>query len=277
MNKLFKALIYNNEVSLSVMDTTELVNKAIKIHSLNAKSAITLGGFLTCAVFMAGCLKSDRGAISITVKGDEQCGSISVSGDKDLHIRGYIDGTGEGKLKGGTLTVIKEDGFFRPFMGTCELKCDDVSENLMQYFHKSEQVETAVAIRVKMADDGTCQSAGGVVMQLLPGTSEESMEKAENMMQNFVDYCSVLEKLGADGIINEYFKDEINEKTLYLYSPDYVCNCSRHKIEGVLLSVPKQELKDIIKEQGNVSVHCHYCNTDYVFDDLDIENLFNKG
>jgi len=276
MNKLFKSLIYDNQVSLSVMDTTELVNKAIKTHSLNKESAITLGSFLTCAVYMAGCLKSDAGAISITVKGNEDCGSISVSGDKNLHIRGYIDGNGSGKLKGGSLTVIKEDGFFRPFLGTCELRCDDVSENLMQYYHQSEQVPTAVAIRVKIAEDGSCSRAGGVVMQLLPGTTEENMDKAENTMQHFVNVCEVLDDIGADGIIKKYFKDEINEKTLYLYSPDYICNCSRKKIEGILLSMPKEELDSIIKEEGKVSVHCHYCNTDYVFNQDDVNELFKK-
>lgn len=276
MNKLFKTLVYDNQVSLSVMDTTELVNKAIKTHGLNKESAITLGSLLTCAVYMAGCLKSDKGAISITVKGDEDCGSISVSGDKDLHIRGYIDGNGKGKLKGGTMTVIKEDGFFRPFIGTCELKCDDVSENLMQYYHQSEQIPTAVAIRVSMADDGTCKRAGGVVMQLLPGTTDENMDKSENVMQHFVDVCAVLDRIGADGILEEYFKGEFSEKALYLYSPDYICNCSRKKIEGILLSMQKQELQDIVKEQGCVSVHCHYCNTDYVFDEKDVEELFRK-
>ena len=59
---------------------------------------------------MAGCLKSDRGAVSLTVKADGDSGSVCVSGDKDLHIRGYIDGNCGGRINGGYLTVIKEDG-----------------------------------------------------------------------------------------------------------------------------------------------------------------------
>ena len=270
MNKLYKSLIYDREVSLSVLETTQLVNEAIKIHNLDEKSAKTLGSLLTCAAFMAGCLKSDRGAVSLTVKADGDAGTASVSGDKDLHIRGYIDGTCEGRLNGGYMTVVKEDGFFRPFVGASELVGDNVSENLMQYFHASEQIETAVAIDAKI-EDGKCVAAGGVIMQLMPGCSRENMDRAEEQMQSFVNIASVLEKLGADGIMREYFEGEA--KHCYQYFPEYKCNCSRKKIEGVILPLGKEELNKIIEEEGEVKVHCHYCNRDYKFTREDIDKL----
>ncbi|MDE7440419.1 MAG: Hsp33 family molecular chaperone HslO [Clostridia bacterium] len=268
MNKLYKALIYGQEVSLSVLETTQLVNEAIKIHNLSGNSAKTLGSLLTCAAFMSGCLKSDKGAVSLTIKADG--GSVSVSGDKDLHIRGYIDGTCKDGLKGGYLTVIKEDGFFRPFVGASELVSNDVSENLMQYFHISEQIETAVAIDAKIVD-GKCVAAGGVVMQLMPGCSQENMDRAEERMQAFVKVADVIEKYGADGIIREFFDGET--KYCYQYFPEYKCNCSRKKIEGVIVPLGKEELYNIIKDEGAVKVHCHYCNKDYKFTREDIDKL----
>jgi molecular chaperone Hsp33 len=276
MNKLFKSLIFDKQVSLSVLETTELVNKAIKIHSLQPQAARLLGGLLNCCAYMAGCLKSDKGSISLTVKAADGDGAVSVSGDKDLHIRGYVDGTCEHSLMGGTLTVIKDDGFSIPFIGTCEIKTDDVSEILMQYFHQSEQIPTAVAVGVKLNDDGECLASGGVIMQLLPDTSDENMDKAENAMQEFVNAADVVETYGADGIIQKYFDGQIQKDGLYLYHPDYICNCSRKKIESVLLPIGKADLLDIIKEQGKVSVHCHYCNTDYDFFKDDIDGLFKN-
>ena len=274
MNKLYKSLIYDKQVSLSVLETTDLVNDAIKTHGTDDKSAELLGGLLTACAYMAGCLKSERGAVSITIISGDGSATVSVSGDINGNIRGYIDG-GENGLKGGTMTVVKEDGLFRPFVGTCQLKCDDVAENLMQYFHISEQVPTAVAIGVRVKG-GVCSVAGGVVMQLLPGTSEENMDRAENQMQHFVDVATVLENFGATGIMREFFADETCEKSVYLTSPAYKCNCSRKKIEGVLLSLGEAELFDIIAEQGKVSVHCHYCNTDYDFYEKDIRELLKK-
>lgn len=272
MNKLYKALVYGGYVSLSVLDTTQMVNDAIKTHSLSEPAAVTLGNLLTCAAYMSGCLKSDRGAVSITVKGGE-AGTVSVSGDRDLHIRGYIDCGGEGKLNGGYMTVIKDDGFYRPFVGACELVGDDVSRNLMQYFHMSEQIETAVSFGVKIRD-GVCVSAGGVVMQMMPGYTQEIMDRAEERMQAFVNPAEIVEKYGADGILKEFFADEAEKISVYEYFPEYKCNCSRKKIEGVIVSLGKEEVMRIIEEEGCVSVHCDYCNTDYKFTAEDIEKLF---
>lgn len=273
MSKLYKSLISDGYVSLSVLETTDLVNAAIKIHKLNEGAAKTLGGLLTACAYMAGCLKSERGAVSLTVKAEGDAGTASVSGDINGHIRGYIDGDAGGKLNGGYLTVIKEDGFFRPFVGTCELVGNDVAENLMQYFDKSEQIPTAIAIGVKL-QGGECIAAGGVVMQLMPGYTQEVMDAAEERMQAFVNVADVVEKYGADGIIDEFFKDEINKGQLYLTFPEYKCNCSRKKIEGVIMPVGKDELYKIIEEEGAVRVHCHYCNTDYEFTRADVDKLF---
>lgn len=272
MNKLYKSLIYDKQVSLSVLDVKQLVQRAIDIHGLNDVSAELLGGMLAAAAYMAGCLKSERGAVSLTVKSNDGSATISVSGDVSGHIRGYIDG-GEGGLKGGSLTVIKDDGFYRPFVGACELKAPDVSENLMQYFHMSEQIPTAVAIDARVRN-GVCLAAGGVVMQLLPGTTEENMDRAEERMQAFVNVCDVLEKFGADGIMREYFPELTNESGVYITFPEYKCNCSRKKIASVLIPLGRDELHSIIAEQGCVNVHCHYCNTDYKFTLADVDKLF---
>jgi molecular chaperone Hsp33 len=100
------------------------------------------------------------------------------------------------------------------------------------------------------------------------------MDKAENAMQNFVKAADVVEKFGADGIITNFFGSEINKDGLYLSYPDYICNCSRQKIKNILLTMGKSQLMSIINEQGDVCVHCHYCNTDYRFVKEDIEELF---
>lgn len=273
MNKLYKSLVYDKQVSLSVLDTRRLVSDAAKIHGLGDSSAEILGGLLTAAAYMAGCLKNPEGAVSITLKSNDGSSTASVSGDAKGHIRGYIEG--EGGLKGGFLTVIKDDGFYRPFIGTCQLESDDVSENLMQYFRMSEQIPTAVAIGVKFSG-GECLAAGGVVMQLLPGTSEENKAKTLNSMAAFSNVCGELQRLGADGIMREYFGGETENGGVYLTFPEYKCNCSRKKITDVIVPLGEDELNGIIKEQGCVKVHCHYCNKDYVFTRGDVEKLFGK-
>lgn len=93
MNRLYKTLICNKQVSLTVAETTDLVQRARDIHDLSPASAKALGELLTCGAYMSGCLKSEKGAVSITIKGANGAGSASVSGDVNLHMRGYIDGS----------------------------------------------------------------------------------------------------------------------------------------------------------------------------------------
>ncbi len=274
MNKLYKTLIYGKQVSLSVLETTDLVNSAAKVHRLAAPAASTLGQLLTCGAYMSGCLKSERGAISITVKGGGGAGTASVSGDINLHMRGYIDGSAEGRLAGGFMTVVKDDGFFRPFTGACELVSDDVSANMEHYFQLSEQIPTRVRVGARFSPQGICTAAGGVVMQLLPGHTQETLATVNAKVQAIGDVAEAIARGGAEGLLHDYFSEETKEGHVYLTQPDYICNCSREKISRLLLSMGKEELYDIIKEQGSVSAHCHYCNTDYLFGKEDIDKLF---
>lgn len=276
MNKLYKALVYDKQVSLSVLDTTDLVNKAISIHGLDAPSAVLLGGLLTSCAYMAGCLKSDRGAVSITVKSADGDGSASVSGDIGLHIRGYVNGSCRRTFKGGTLTVIKDDGFFRPFIGACRIESDDVSQIMTDYFTTSEQIRTIVRVGVEPGEDGACASAGGVIMQLLPGTSPENAARAEEAMRGLSDPAQLIAASGAEGVVKSLSGGEIAPRGLWLLHPDYICNCSREKIKNVIIPLGREELDSICDEQGAVSVHCHYCNTDYTFDKDDIRQIFEN-
>ena len=272
MNRLYKTLIFNKQISLSVLETTDLCRSARDIHSLEPRAARALGELLTCGAYMAGCLKSERGAVSITVKGANGAGTASVSGDVNLHMRGYIDGSAGGRLKGGFMTVVKDDGFFRPFTGACELVSDDVSEDMEHYFGISEQLPTKVRVGALFEGKG-CLAAGGVVMQLLPGHDGAAVRYAEEKAAQLCDIAEQIKQLGAEGVIKKYFPEETAGSFMYITEPQYKCNCSRERIAALLATMGRAELEDIIKEQGKVSVHCHYCNTDYDFGQEDIDKL----
>ena len=273
MNRLIKTLICDKQVSLTVAETTGLVQRSRDIHGLEPGAAAALGELLTCGVYMAGCLKSEKGAVSITVKGAEGSGSASVSGDVALHMRGYIDGSAGGRLAGGFMTVVKDDGFFRPFTGACELISDDVSRNFEHYFEISEQIPTKVRVGARF-DGARCVAAGGVVMQLLPGYGEEAAALVNAKAEEIGGIAADIAALGASGVFERYFGREAAGSHVYVTEPEYRCNCSREKISAILLTLGRAELKKIIAEQGEISVHCHYCNTDYKFGAEDIEKLF---
>lgn len=283
---ILRGLLYNGEVSFAVADTTRLVNEAIRIHGLSALSAAALGRTLTAAAYMCSSLKEERGALSVSVKGDGVGGSIYVSGDKALHMRGYIENphaelppNAMGKLdvggcvgRNGYLSVVRDDGDNIPFVGTTELVSGEIGEDFAAYFAYSEQIPTAVAVGVKIGTDGTCLGAGGVFLQPLPGASEESIEKAEKSIGQFSAISSLMERMTAQEVLEQYF----GAVKFYTQKPEYKCNCSRHYIEGILAAMGEEELRSILAEQGEISVHCHYCNTDYKFTAAETEALISR-
>ena len=280
---ILRGLICGGEVSLAVADTTALVNEAIRIHHLSPLAAAALGRTLTVAAYMCSSLKDERGALSVTIRGDGVGGTISVSGDKALHMRGFIENpqadlppNALGKLDvggcvgaHGTLSVVRDDGEGQPFVGTTELVSGEIGEDFAAYFAYSEQLPTAIAVGVKVSREGRCLGAGGVFLQPMPGASEESIRYAEKMIAQFSAVSSLMQESTAEEVLRRYF----GEVQFYTLHPEYKCNCSRNYIEGILAGMGAEELRSIVAEQGKVEVHCHYCNTDYIFTPEEVERL----
>ncbi|MBE7086836.1 MAG: Hsp33 family molecular chaperone HslO [Clostridiales bacterium] len=284
MNKLLKAMIFDNQLTLSVLETTDMVNDAIKIHKLSPLTAAALGRTLTVCTFMSSNLKNQKDKLSVTVAGDGVGGKITVCGNGDLNMRGYIDNPqadlplrADGKLdvggcvgRNGRITVTKSMGLKDPYSGSAKLVTGEIAEDFTSYYALSEQQPTAIALGVKIGKDLSCVGAGGVIIQALPFASEEALIKAEEIMGGLKNISTLIENGGAEGVLKGIFGD-IEYQTYY---PEYKCLCSREYIESVLISLGKEEVDDIIKEEGAVKVGCQFCNKEYVFYKEDTDKLF---
>ena len=284
MNKLLKTIVFDGEITLSVLDTTDMINEAIRIHNLSPLSAAALGRTLTVCTFMSSNLKNKSDKLSVTIKGDGVGGGITVCGNGDLHMRGFIDNPNadlplrpDGKLnvggcvgKNGRLTVVRSMGLKEPYSGSSELVSGERAEDFTAYYAFSEQQPTAMALGVKIGKDGKCVGAGGVIVQALPGASDRSLFLAEEITKDCKNVSTLIEEHGAEWILKElFFGGEYQE-----YHPEYKCLCSREYIESVLISLGKEELEDIIKKEGSIKVDCQFCEKVYEFFQQDIEKFF---
>ncbi len=283
MNKLYKTLIFNNELTLSVLETTDMVNDAIKIHNLSPLAAAALGRTLTVCTFMSSDLKNEREKLSVTIAGNGVGGKITVCGNGSLDMRGSIDNPqadlplrADGKLdvggcvgKKGRLTVVKSMGLKEPYSGSSELVTGEIAEDFTAYFAFSQQIPTAIALGVKIGTDYKCVGAGGVIIQALPFASSQSLAKAEEIMSKLKNISTLIEKGGAESILKEFFGDVKCEE----YYPKYNCLCDRQTIESVLISLGKNELYDILEKEGKIKVDCQFCDKVYEFDKADIDGL----
>ena len=280
MKNILRTLINDDQISLTLADTTELVRHAQKIHGLNRATATVLGKFLSAAAFMSAALKEDSGEISFAVQGNGLGGAINVSGNQPLHVRGYIENvsvTGdEQSILGddGSLTVVRDDGYSRPFVGACAFPAPVTVEGILEeYYRISEQLPTFFGCVVDFDEQDKVSFAGIAVLQPLPFADDRtvaSLPKGDALRKIVRLIASVgLEQVAIDAFSAKI--DGIKSRRL-----TYTCNCSRPYLMQVLTSLGEEQMRAIIREDGAVRVHCHYCNTDYSFDDKDADYMFKK-
>ena len=281
MKNLLRTLIYDSQVSLTISDTTELVKEGIKRHRLSQESARVFGEAISAMTFMSACLKNAVGEISLSLKSDGACDEIAISGNQNLFMRGYIGNTQmEGGMSalnmfgtGGSLTIIRDDGYSRPFVGSCALPQNGgVDEAFEEYFRISEQLPTRIKTSVEFDEKGECVFAGVIAVQPLPFAPLATQEKVQAL-----DLASLLEKVKAQGtaaVAEETFDSD--KRVWEERTAKYKCNCSRRYLLRVLVSLGEPQLRQIIQEDGAARIHCHYCNTDYEFTEEDADHLFPK-
>lgn len=282
MENVLRTLIYNNQVSLTIADTTALTQEGIRLHQLAPASARLFGKALSIMTFMSACLKEKKGEISFSVKGNGLGGEICVSGNFDMRIRGYIQNPSlqdvcEEDCLGhdGDITVVRQDGYSRPFVGACALaQSGKIDEAFEEYYAISEQLPTYIATIVELDEEGKCEFSGVCVLQPLPfaeQTTLEDMPKGEALYE----IVKRVKQLGIQETAKGVFSAE--EDKIQLCQAEYKCNCSRSYLTGVIVTLGEAQLREMIREDGQISLHCHYCNSDYVFNEQDIDKIFPKG
>ena len=281
---LLKGLICNGEISVAVLKTTDMVNEGIRIHGLSPVAAAAFGRTMTAATFMASGLKNKEDKLYVTVKGDGVGGKITVCGNGDLYMRGSVEnGKAElplkpnGKLdvggfvgKNGRLTVVKSMGLKEPYSGSSALISGEIAEDFTAYYAYSEQQPTAMALGVLIGTDRKCLSAGGVIVQAMPGASESSLIFAERIINSLTDVSKQLkDKDGA-----EFFSELFVGAEFAATYPVYKCLCDKEYVKGILVSLGKAELDDIISKEKEIKVDCEFCGKSYVFNADDVAKLF---
>ena len=271
--------------------TTDLVNEAHKIHSTYPVATAAIGRLLTGAALMGAMLKNEDDSITLQIRGDGPLGTLVAVTDSHSNVRGYVGNpfvdrplNAKGKLDvgggvgEGTLCVIRDLGLKEPYVGQVPLVSGEIAEDLTAYFAASEQTPTAVALGVLVDTDNTAIAAGGFIVQMMPGSTDEMAEKLEKALNNLPPVTTMIhEGMTAEDIlfkVTEGFDMMVDNNHVH---PEYKCKCSHKRMEEALISIGKQELQDIINEQGKAELSCHFCNNSYTFSKEELENLLAQA
>ncbi|MBR1975553.1 MAG: Hsp33 family molecular chaperone HslO [Clostridia bacterium] len=281
MNNVLRTLIYNGQVSLTLVDATEIAKEGIQLHKISKGSSQLFAKALAVMTFMSAALKNEQGEISLALKCDGAAEEIAISGNRALRLRGYIaetqlsDGFSEREMLGeGSMTIIRDDGYNRPFVGACAFpERGGIDEIFEEYYRISEQLPTRIETSIEFDETGALRFVGAAVLQPLPFADKETLEKVEA-----ADLFGLLEAVKTKGVeiaaADAFTKDE----TVWeVRGAVYKCNCSREYLTRVLVSLGEEQMREIIREDGSVHVHCHYCNTDYHFTEEDADRVFRHS
>ena len=278
-DQIVRAITSDGLVKASAITGTELVERARQIHRLLPVATAALGRALMGASMMGDQLKEEKGTVTLRIKGGGPLGTITAVSDHLGNVRGYVQNgmvdfteKAPGKLdvgaavgSQGTLTLIRDMGLKEPYVGTVELLSGEIAEDLAAYFVESEQIPTACALGVLIGTDQSVTSAGGYLIQLLPGAGEEIIGKVERGVARVGSVSRALEHGMTARELLEQVLSEFRLEILEEHSVEYRCYCSRARVETALISLGRQELEDMIREQGQAEVTCQFCDKVYRF------------
>ena len=206
MSRLIRAISENGGVLFCAVDSTDIVREAERIHKTSAVTSAALGRLLTAASMMGVMLKSEKDSLTLRIKGGGPSGTVLAVSDGAGNVRGYVEQPvvelpprADGKLdvggavgRDGTLSVVKDLGMKEPYVGQVPLVSGEIAEDITAYYAVSEQTPTVCALGVLVDRDLSILTAGGYLLQLLPGASDAEITHLE---QNVAALPSVTELL----------------------------------------------------------------------------------
>lgn len=287
-DRIIRAMAYDAYVRAFAVTCNHTIEDSIKRHDLNPIAAIALGRALMATSMLAAMGKKDTDSISFQIISEGPMRGLTCFATKAGELKGYVRnndystykedamfGVG-GCIGPGKLIIVRDIGLKDPYSGQVELQSGEIGDDLAYYFSVSEQIPSLVALGVKLNEDRTVRISSGVIIQLLPGASNEIIEKIENkitMMHSatvLLDKCKTLE-----GML-EFLLEDGDVKVTEERDISFNCNCSYKKMLKGILTLGEKELKDIIKTEEKIETVCHFCNEKYVFSSADIEKILEN-
>jgi molecular chaperone Hsp33 len=279
------AMDKNNQVRVILARTTELVGVASIRHNTSATAAAALGRVITAALIMASDLKNEKDMLTIRVDGNGPAGPIIASADSKGNARAFISNPQNdvpsvypGKLavgelvgKDGFLEVLKDLGMKQPFIGRVELVSGEIAEDLANYYLKSEQTPSLVALGVMVSPDLKIISAGGLLVQAMPGADDQILEQIEKNVTEMGLISKAIEQASRlDQVLHQVMMgieyNIIGEKPLF-----FKCTCSYERLKNILCTMSTEELSKMYDDQNQIEVVCNFCNEVYHYSLEDLQ------
>lgn len=276
---LVKSLAFDGQIRAYAVDATETVSTAQKLHDTWSAASAALGRSLIGTLLLASASLQGSETMTVKINGNGPVGGIVVDGNANGTVKGYVQNphvhlplNDKHKIdvKGavgteGFLAVTKDLGLKEPFTGQVPLVSGELGEDFTYYLAKSEQIPSSVGLSVFVNNDNSIKTAGGFMIQVMPGAKEDTISKIEKRLAEI----PMVSEMMRDGKKPEDILDEIlgaeNIKVLDKMPVSYLCDCSRERFLGVLTSLSADQLQEMADEDHGAEAVCHFCGKKYQF------------
>ena len=287
---LIRATAANGQVRAFGVTSRELTETAKNAHDTSPVATAALGRLMSAAVMMGADLKGENDLLTLRMEGDGPMGGLLATADSHGNVKGYafhpevlLPPNAKGKLDvggalgAGMLSVVKDIGLKEPYVGQTNLVSGEIAEDLTYYYATSEQIPCSIALGVLMNKDNTVRQAGGFMIQLLPGASDELIDRLEERLGSLPSITALLDAGKTpeeilSGLLGDFDMEILEKKPVQFH-----CDCSRERVERAIVSIGKKEIREMIEEGKPIEAGCQFCNKKYSFSVEELEELLQKA
>lgn len=279
-HNMLRGISENGGIVFYGVDSTEIVREMERLHKTSAVTTAALGRLLTAASMMGIMLKSTRDSVTIQIRGGGPAGRLLAVSDGTGNVKGYVENpvvelppredghldVGNAVGRDGTLDVIRDLGMREPYIGQVPLTSGEIAEDITSYFAISEQVPTVCALGVLVDTDLSVRCAGGFIVQLLPGATEQEIDLLEQNIKTMPSVTAMLEQGKTVRDMLDMALQGFRPDILDSYHVTYRCDCSRERVESMLRSLGRKEVEKLRDEDPIAEVNCQFCDKIYKVD-----------
>lgn len=286
-DSLVKALAYNDEIRIYAMNATNMVEEARQTHDSWSAATAALGRTIIASTLLGATLKNEQDKLTVRVQGDGPVGAIVVDANMHGKNKGYIqnphvslDLNENGKIdvgkavgNKGFLIITKDQGLKTPFVGQVPLVSGELGEDFTYYMAVSEQTPSSFGLSVLINPDESVEVAGGFMIQVLPGASEETIDQLEKSLTKIKTVSTILNKTENLDFLLEEIVGKNNYRIIEKMPISFDCNCSKERFSDAIISLGKNEIQTMIDEDNGAVAECHFCRKKYNYSASELEKL----